>query len=367
MNMRVGRRYRTVSSGDSMENILSLAARISIIVVGVVVATAALDIAQIILAPVFLAIVVGLMFGPAAEALERRGAHSALSAALVVLIFMLLVAAILASVAVPLSQWARYLPVIWEKLQAMISDWRDIFATLDGVRDTLQSAIGSSGRMEVQVEEDSTVESAAWLAPAILMQVVLFLVSLFFFVAHRNAISRAILSLCFERRLRWRVAHVFRDVEAMVSRYLLSITAVNLGLMVAVSAAMWALGVPSPLLWGVLAGILNYIVYVGPAIMVGILFCVGLATADTTLASLAPAVVYVCINALESQLVTPLVIGRTLTLNPFLVFLAIGFWLWVWGPVGGFVAIPALLIMVAILRHVIPGSHRRQASLVNSR
>src|SRR5690606_3711191 len=105
-----------------------------------------------------------------------------------------------------------------------------LLTTLDGLRDNIRAAIGDAGKMEVQVDEGSTVEQAAWLAPAIFMQIVLFLVSFYFFIATRHEIRAAVLSLCFERRLRWRVAHIFRDVEALVSRYLLSITAVNIGL-----------------------------------------------------------------------------------------------------------------------------------------
>lgn len=359
------RRRGTRPPSDSMDNIVSTAARLSLIAMGFIAVTAALEFAQLILAPVFIAVVIGLMLGPIADRLERAGLPPSISAALLVPLFILLAAGIMMSIAVPLSEWSRQLPVIWHRLQEMAANWRELLTTLDGLRDNIRGAIGDVGKMEVQVDEGSAVEQAAWLAPAILMQIVLFLVSFYFFIATRHDIRAAMLSLCFERRLRWRVAHIFRDVEAMVSRYLLSITAVNIGLAIAVSAVMWAIGVPSPLLWGVLAGVLNYIVYVGPAIMVAILLGVGLAIGDTTVATLAPAGAYLCLNMLESQFVTPHVIGRAVTLNPFLVFLAIGFWIWVWGPVGGFVAVPVLLIMAATIRHVIPGIHRHQAMLTN--
>ena len=58
---------------------------------------------------------------------------------------------------------------------------------------------------------------------------------------------------------------------------------------------------------------------------------------------------------LEAQFVTPMVVGRTMTLNPFIVVLALIFWIWLWGPLGGFVAIPALLVVYAILRNIVPG------------
>ena len=68
-----------------------------------------------------------------------------------------------------------------------------------------------------------------------------------------------------------------------------------------------------------------------------------------------PPLAFLGVNFLEAQFVTPMVVGRTMTLNPFLVLLALAFWLWLWGPIGGFIAIPALLITIAIARNILPG------------
>jgi predicted PurR-regulated permease PerM len=184
--------------------------------------------------------------------------------------------------------------------------------------------------------------------------VLLFATSLYFFLATRHATRITAMKLCVSRRMRWRVAHVFRDIELLVSRYLLSITAINAGLALAVTLALWAIGVPQPALWGALAGILNYVMYVGPAIMATMLFVVGLGTFDSLSSALLPPIVYLSINLLEAQVVTPMVIGRAMTLNPFAVLLALTFWIWIWGPIGGFVAIPAMLIIIAVARNLIP-------------
>ena len=86
-----------------------------------------------------------------------------------------------------------------------------------------------------------------------------------------------------------------------------------------------------------------------------VLFMVGLAEFDSLAGSLLPVAVYLAINMLESQFVTPMVIGRTMTLNPFVVLLALIFWIWLWGPLGGFIAIPALLVVYAVIRNIVPG------------
>jgi len=174
-------------------------------------------------------------------------------------------------------------------------------------------------------------------------------------VATRYQTRAAILRLCIGRRLRWRVAHIFREVEQLVSRYLLSITVINIAEGAAVGLALYLIGIPSALLWGAIAALTNFVVFIGPAIMVAILFMVGLAEFDTLGGSLLPVMVYLGINLLEAQFITPMVIGKTMTLNPFLVLLALIFWIWLWGPLGGFIAIPALLVVYAVIRNIVPG------------
>jgi predicted PurR-regulated permease PerM len=163
-----------------------------------------------------------------------------------------------------------------------------------------------------------------------------------------------VLSLCVTRRMRWRTAHVFRDVEAKVSRFLLSISFINLCVGIAVTIVMWAIGMPSPVLWGALAAVLNYIPYVGQGTMILILLAVGLGTETRIEQIVLPAFCYMGINFVEGQIITPHFIGRTMTLNPFIIFLSITFWLWAWGPVGGLVAVPTLLIATSVLTHTLP-------------
>jgi hypothetical protein len=103
-----------------------------------------------------------------------------------------------------------------------------------------------------------------------------------------------------------------------------------------------------------MAAVLNYIPYVGQGTMAVMLLLVGFGTQDGLQAILTPTILYLAINFLEGQIITPHLIGRTLTLNPFLIFLSISFWLWIWGPVGGLVAVPSLLILTSLLSHVMP-------------
>lgn len=339
---------------SNFEIVLARSAQVSVVVIGLVAFVFALHAGKFVLAPVSLAVVVGLMLGPVAGWLERFGMPSSLSSAIVFLLFVAGVLALGATLVGPLSFWAGELPSIWEGLQAQMAELRQPLEALRGVQEQVRDITGGSG-LTVAVEEGSPVTNIATLAPALLAQLLLFMASLYFFVATRDSIRQAVLRLCVSRRMRWRTAHAFRDVETLVSRYLLSILVINVGLGVAVTLALWAAGVPSAPLWGALAGLLNFIIYIGPAIMAALLFIVGLGTYDTITASLMPVAIYLTVNLVEAQFVTPMVVGRALTLNPFVVLLALAFWIWIWGTVGGFIAIPALLIVLAIARNILPG------------
>ena len=345
---------RRLARQPDVAGTIRIGAHMAMIVIGLIVCVAVLDFAQVILAPVALAVIIGLMLGPLADRIEYFGIPPWISGAAIVVLFVALIAAALTGFAVPLSDWLDKLPSMWQKLQSGITHWQGVIASIAGLGEKLRHALGQEAAMRVNVEGESTVESVAYLAPAIVAQVLLFLAGLYFYIATRKRFRLSVLSLCFSRRLRWRVAHAFRDIEAQVSRYLLSITAVNIGLGVVVALAMWLLGVPSPLLWGLLAGVLNYVIYIGPAIMAFLLFGVGLASYPTLTGAVIPPAVYLLINLTEAQFVTPHVLGRTMTLNPFVVFLSIAFWIWLWGPVGGFIAVPCLLIAYAAIRNILP-------------
>lgn len=338
--------------------VIASTVKVSVILLGIVGAVAILKFGRPILVPITLAIVTGLMLGPYADRLERVGLPPSLSSLFVVITLLALIAACIAGFAVPMGNWASQLPLVWERLREILIDWRGAVQSVTALGEQLRSLTGGAGGVTVKVDDGGPAADLAFLAPGLLGQLLVFLAALYFFIATRHDIRVSILRLCISRRLRWRAAHVFRDVEAMVSSYLVSITLINIGLGAAVSLAMFLIGVPSPVLWGLLAAALNYVIYVGPAAMALILLGVGLASFTAFPAVLAPAGAYLFLNFIEAQFVTPHVLGRRLTINPFLVFLALVFWLWIWGPAGGFVAVPLLLVAYATITNIVPTAPR---------
>jgi hypothetical protein len=202
------------------------------------------------------------MASPVASALERL-IPASLAAAIVVVLFVALIGSAVALFSMPLSIWTDRLPEIWHEMQRHLLDWRTVFDTLGGVQEQIRNIAGGKAEMTVDIADTSTVQEIATLAPTLVAQIVLFLASLYFFLATRHSIRASVLSLCFSRHSRLRTARMFRDAEWFVSRYLLSITVINACLGAATTLAMWMLDVPQPYLWGMLAFCLNYIVYIG--------------------------------------------------------------------------------------------------------
>ena len=341
-------------SGSQFERVTVVSARFALLITGALALVVALALGKVILAPISLAIVVGLMFGPIADLLERRGVPAALSAGMVVIAFLALLAVAATMFAAPLSYWIARGPVMWEKLQGQLANLKAPLEAMGAIQDQLKGIFGSETALTVKVQDGGPMQDVALMAPSILADALLFLAGLYFFLATRHHIRISVLSLSFSRKMRWRSAHIFRDVELKVSRFLISATLINFGVGVATAIATYALGLPSPLLWGALAMIMNFIPYVGQAVMFVVLFAVGLGTQSSLLGIVLPVVAYGAINLTADQIIFPHLVGRALTLNPFIIFVSIAFWLWVWGPMGGFIAVPTLLVLQSVIMHIFP-------------
>lgn len=254
---------RPDAAETQFERVLQNGSGLATVFVGLVVLLIVLKLGQTFLAPVLLAMVVGLVFGPAADWFEQRRIPPALSAGLVVLLLLAVIAAALLLFAVPLSEWIGKLPAMWDKLLKELAVLKGPLDSLAALQNQVIGIFGDSRSLTVRVADNGTITGLALIAPAIGSQILLFLASLYFFVATRRQMRLSVLSLCVSRRMRWRTAHIFSDVEQKVSRFLLSVTVINICVGVAVTLAMWAVGMPSPLLWGALATVLNYVTYVG--------------------------------------------------------------------------------------------------------
>lgn len=147
---------------------------------------------------------------------------------------------------------------------------------------------------------------------------------------------------------------IVNDVQHSISRYLVTVAGINSCVGLIVAAAMLLLGMPNPVLWGVVAAILNFMPYFGPLTVFSVLVLAGLLSFESVGQALLPPGVYACVHAVESNLVTPSILGRRLTLNPLIIFLALMFWTWLWGIAGALLSVPLLMMFKILCDHTPP-------------
>ncbi len=356
------RRSAPASTSSSRSDALPIAARWAIVLSGGVIVLAGLDAASMVFAPLTLAVVFGLMLAPLARRIEAFRVPAALSALLLTLAIAALLTAFILAFAWPMSVWFERLPEIWSKIQTEILSWQGAFPDTSRFRDQLGN--DPKAGMSVTVDGGKAVESAALLAPAMLSQIIVFLAGLYFFIATRDSLRNGLIGFCETPSQCRRVDRVIARVEVAVSHYMLAITAINIAMGACVGLVMWMIGAPTPWLWGILACIMNFVPYVGTAIMIVLLLGVGMTNFEGWEIFL-PALGHSAVNLAENQFATPQVLGRTMTLNPFAVFVAILFWLWLWGPIGGLVAVPLLLVADAVIVSGQPRPAVRASTLRN--
>ncbi len=150
-------------------------------------------------------------------------------------------------------------------------------------------------------------------------------------------------------------------IKKDVSYYIFVVSVINVGLGAATTLMLYAVGVEDALLWGVLAGILNFAPYVGPILFGVILASVAMVQFDTRAEMGLPVLLFYCINLVESQFVTPSAVGSRLRINPLLVILSLLVAGWLWGAVGMLLAVPLLVCIKIVSMHT---RHQRQWRLI---
>jgi predicted PurR-regulated permease PerM len=137
-----------------------------------------------------------------------------------------------------------------------------------------------------------------------------------------------------------------------VAAYILTVGLINLGVGVIVALGAWGLGLEAPVMWGGLAALLNFLPYIGPLTMVALLALFGIGTADSPLVGTIPALCFLGLHAIESNVVTPSILGARFTMNPVLILIALMYFTWIWGVTGALLSVPILLTLTALVDHL---------------
>ncbi|MFZ7093892.1 AI-2E family transporter [Primorskyibacter sp. 2E233] len=312
---------------DAPARLLPKAATWSLILIATLLLVASLRLADNLVAPIALGLVFALVLAPLVSLLQKMGVPRAISAT----------AALLTAGGLSILMIALLGPVLIEAMEQMprikmeVQWWlqRVTFSVrgLDEIGDELNRTITEGGNQAVP-----TIVEMLWMAPDFLGQMLIFAGTLFFFLLTRDDIYATFGS---------QKLALYRADRA-VSHYFVTITMINAGLGLTCFAVMGALGLSYPMLWGLAAFVLNFLLYLGPITLIGALTIAGISQ-FSGIHSFLPPLAFFAMNLTESQFVTPMLVGQKLHINPLGVFLAILFGLWLWGPIGAIVAIPLMI------------------------
>ncbi|SLN74257.1 AI-2 transport protein TqsA [Roseivivax jejudonensis] len=346
--------------------------RIPLVILATVAAGFVLYVANDIIAPMTLAVVIGVIVAPVMDVSKRIGLPEGLAATLILIITVAGIAALGFALEPLFWRIVDELPSIRLELRALVYQFQGVIQGIDNVQEEMKQALGAAeeaaagGAAAEEGAENGggpqipTLTDAMFLAPIILGKFLIFVGTFYFFLVTRHRVYSALAQRMSQVGESTVLLSRFHRAEYLVSRYFVTISIINVTLGFALAGYLMAIGLPLPLVWGAAAAILNFVLYVGPAAVACGLLLSGLINFDGLMV-LAPAFGYLCINMTEAQFVTPSLVGRHVALNPLLVFSTLCFGIWFWGPIGGIVAIPVIVIVMALLDDPASRTHANTA------
>jgi predicted PurR-regulated permease PerM len=319
----------------------------------VICVVAVLYVAKAFFLPVVTAFIVGTMLSPAAGYLERHRIPRSVAAVLIVSTACAGVAFVVGLISSPLVEWTQRLPELGSRLKDKLhvfdrplALWHQ-FTGLLAEPDSLPAA-------PFQLPKFDWVQPTVEFLSPTFTEFLLFFATLVLFIASWRNLRRSLVMTFTGRAGRLRALRILNAIEVSLGGYLLTVTMINLGVGIATGVICAVTGMPNPAGLGALAATLNFFPIIGPVATFAILSAVGIVTFSTLGAGLIAPLAFVGLTFLEGHFITPTIIGRRLELNALAVFIALAFWTWLWGPMGGFLSSPLLIVALILKEHLMP-------------
>jgi predicted PurR-regulated permease PerM len=307
---------------------------------------------SVVFLPLVAALILSIVLAPLADKLASWGLPNMLASFIALLAFLAVGVAVVLLILQPALQTFDNVPQMLAKISGELSTLRSKFSWLNDVGGQISRAAGHAQQREVVIAQPTVVEQVAVATPSVLLEVFFTLLMTFFMLESRMRMRRRLLLERVSFGASLKAARVLRQVQDRVAGYILTVAAINFCVGVLAALGAWAFGLDAPVMWGGIAFVLNFLPYVGPLTMVSVLGVFGLANESTLFAALAPAAAYLALHAVESNIVTPSILGVRFTVSPVWILLSISYWSWIWGVVGALLSVPILLTVAALIEHL---------------
>ncbi len=311
---------------------------------------AALYLAKTLLLPVVSALVLGTMLAPAASFMQRFRIPRPLAAVAIVLGTFGAFALIIGLISAPLLEWTSRLP----EFAALIRQRAAIFDRPLAILSEIGSYFGAPSGASLQWPKIEWVQPTVEFLSPTFAELLLFFATLVLFIASWPDLRRALILMFRDRSKRLQTLRILNEIEESLGGYLMTVTAINVGIGALTGLVCAVARMPNPLGLGALAATLNFVPIIGPVATFIVLLAVGLISFPSVAAGLLAPIAFAVLAFIEGHFVTPAIIGRRLALNALAVFLSLAFWTWLWGPIGAFLSSPLLIVALVLKQNLLP-------------
>jgi predicted PurR-regulated permease PerM len=311
---------------------------------------AALYLAASLVLPVVLAIVLKLLLQPLVRVLDNIGVPRSLGALAAVVLVMLVLGGLVSALSGPATDWARRLPEALPKLENEVAILRGPIGMARATLGQLRNLGSGSGEMPHATLLSAVFSGTASVAAGMITT----LVVLFYLLVNGETFLRRAVEILPRFAEKRQAVEISMHIERNISAYLITVMLINVVVGLLTAAVMWATGVSNPLLWGVIAFLVNFVPILGPVVGMAVFLMASVLTFGVTWWAVLPVGLYFGIHVLEGEFLTPMVLAKRFTINPVAVILALMFWYWMWGVPGAILAFPMLAIAKAICDNLLP-------------
>ncbi len=313
-----------------------------------------LHLAQDFILPIVLAILLDFLLSPVVRALRKLGLPEPVGAALIVFGLLAVLVVGVYRLSGPASEYIALAPrsieAVRGKMQAMRGSVEQVAEAAEQVERATQGDAGQA--QQVEIKGPSLTSQVFGGTTAILSAATVVIFLTYFLLAVGDLFLQKLVGVLPQFKDKRVAVTIARETEAQISLYLFTTTLINIGVGVVTGIALYLLGMPNALLWGVVAAVLNFIPYVGAVANTVLLALAAFVTfEDTGRAMLVPGT-FLALNLIEANLLTPLIYGNRMKLNTVALFIGLVFWWYIWGVPGAILAVPIMATLKIACDHI---------------
>ncbi len=313
-----------------------------------------LHFARSFLLPIVIAVLLDFLLSPVVRAMRRLRIPEPIGAGILMIALVGGVVVAGMRLAPAASGWLTRAPATFERVERKLQEFRRPVEQVTEAARQVEAATDVNGEEEapkVQVAGPSLSEQIFGGTTALIGAVTVIGFLTYFLLAAGDLFMQKLIRVLPQFRDKKRAVSIAREIEAQVSTHLVTIALINVGLGAATALVTWLYGLPNPVLWGLVAGLFNFVPYLGAVATTIVIGLAAIATFDSVGQALLVPATFFAVNALEGNLVTPMILGRTLMLNTVAVFIGLLFWWYIWGLPGAIIAVPMLVTLKIFCDH----------------